>query len=269
MGTLLSIDFSNPLILVILGIGVASLGTLVGAGGGFILSPLLVFILPSAPTDRITAISNAVVFCNALSGTIAYTRMRRVDFRAGWRFALAAIPGAFLGAVATHFISRHFFEVLLGGALIAIAAYLFRKTFRAPAGQIHDKAKPFFLEKYAMLKGCLLSVAIGFVSSILGIGGGIIHVPALTYMLGYPVHLATATSHFVLSFTGLTAVVEHVINDSYRENMHQTVFISIGALIGAQIGAKLSNKLSGPVIIRVLAVAQLLVGLRVILKSLA
>src|SRR4051812_45986240 len=93
----------------LLGFLIATLGTLVGAGGGFLLVPILLFLMPGEDPDRITAISMAVVFFNALSGTIAYARMRRIDFKSGTRFALAALPGAALGAWATVYFPRLWF----------------------------------------------------------------------------------------------------------------------------------------------------------------
>ena len=71
---------------------------MIGAGGGFILVPILLLVYPSENTELITSTSLAVVFFNALSGTWAYSRMKRVDYKSGIIFAIATIPGAILGA---------------------------------------------------------------------------------------------------------------------------------------------------------------------------
>ncbi len=87
----------NFILLIILGFVIGTLGTLIGAGGGFILVPLLIIIEPAFSPETITAISMAIVACNAISGSVAYIASKRVDFKAGWVFAICTIPGSILG----------------------------------------------------------------------------------------------------------------------------------------------------------------------------
>src|SRR5690349_21530012 len=101
-----------------LGIGVGAIGTLIGAGGGFVLIPVLLFLHPHEPAANLTALSLAVVFANSLSGTSAYARQGRVDWRSALLFALAGLPGSILGAWLTSFIDRRLFDPLLGATLI-------------------------------------------------------------------------------------------------------------------------------------------------------
>src|SRR5882757_619892 len=89
-----------------IGLLVGGLGTLIGAGGGFILVPVLLFLYPSLKPETITAISMAIVACNALSGSLAYARAQRIDFKAGIQFAIFTIPGSILGVMTTRVISR-------------------------------------------------------------------------------------------------------------------------------------------------------------------
>ena len=77
---------------------IGAFGTLVGVGGGILLVPILLFVYPGEPPGRLTAISLAVVLANAVSGSAAYFRLRRPDYRSGIVLALATIPGAVLGA---------------------------------------------------------------------------------------------------------------------------------------------------------------------------
>jgi len=79
-------------------------GTLIGAGGGFVLAPALLLVYPSEAPETITSISLAVVFCNALSGTLCAVQTNR--FQLGAIFAVATMPGAVLGALTTNAISR-------------------------------------------------------------------------------------------------------------------------------------------------------------------
>jgi uncharacterized membrane protein YfcA len=85
----------NYLWLLPLGILIGVFGTLIGAGGGFILVPILLLLYPDEQTELITSISLAVVFFNALSGTWAYSRMGRIDYKSGIMFAAATIPERF------------------------------------------------------------------------------------------------------------------------------------------------------------------------------
>jgi len=73
--------------LIPLGLLIGTLGTLIGAGGGFVLLPVLLLLYPGADPETVTSISLAVVFFNALSGSWAYARMRRIDYTSGWRYA--------------------------------------------------------------------------------------------------------------------------------------------------------------------------------------
>ena len=86
--------------LVLLGLLVGAYGTMIGAGGGFILVPVLLLLYPDDSPELVTSISLGAVFFNAVSGSFAYIRQRRVDFLAGNAFAAATIPGAIAGAAA-------------------------------------------------------------------------------------------------------------------------------------------------------------------------
>jgi uncharacterized membrane protein YfcA len=112
--------------------------------------------------------------------------------------------------------------------------------------------------------GIAISAVVGYISSFLGIGGGIIHVPALSYFLGFPVHVATATSHFVLAIMALVGTLVHIATGSFAHGAHRTIALAIGVLVGAQVGARLSDKIKGPWIMRGLAIALGVVGLRIL-----
>ncbi len=248
-------------VLIPLGFLTGLLGTLVGAGGGFIMLPVLIFLYPELEPETITAISMTVIFFNALSGTIAYARMRRIDYKAGLVFAVMALPGAYLGTLATHHISQRLFHALVGSILLAIALFLIYRTRRAAKLPREHGAG---MSRRQLLLGGILSAGVGFVSSLIGIGGGIIHVPALIYLLGFPVHAATATSHFVLVFTSATAVGGHLAMGSLTAVLPQIVCLSAGVIVGAQIGARLSRRVKGTWIIRGLAGAVGVVSLRIL-----
>jgi uncharacterized membrane protein YfcA len=100
--------------LVPLGFGVGTFGTLIGAGGGFVRMPILLLLYPQENPELLTSISLAVVFFNALSGSIAYGRMGRIDDKSGLMFSAATIPGAILGAFTTALPPRRTFDALFG-----------------------------------------------------------------------------------------------------------------------------------------------------------
>lgn len=103
---------------------------------------------------------------------------------------------------------------------------------------------------------------------MLGIGGGIIHVPALIRLLNFPVHIATATSHFILVIMALTGTIVHIVMGSFsNESAQQTIFLGTGVLIGAQAGALLSQHVRGGWIIRGLAIALASVGIRILFMA--
>ena len=104
-----------------------------------------------------------------------------------------------------------------------------------------------------------MSFFVGFFSSLLGIGGGIIHVPALANLLNFPVHIATATSHFILAIMALAGTIVHMVQGSFWQEWTKAVFIGIGVVGGAQLGARLSEKIKPKGIIRALAISLFLV----------
>jgi hypothetical protein len=105
--------------------------------------------------------------------------------------------------------------------------------------------------------GALYSLGVGFLSSFLGIGGGVIHVPLLVRALGFPVHAATATSHFVLAIMAGTGTLTHVALGSFAHGhgLRRTAALSVGVVAGAQLGAHVSLRLRGAVIQWLLASA--------------
>ncbi len=102
----------------------------------------------------------------------------------------------------------------------------------------------------------------GYFSSFLGIGGGIIHVPALVWFLHFPVHIATATSHFILAIMALTGTLVHVWAGSLSQGVAKPWPVRRGAA-GSAVGAYLSNRIKAAWIIRSLALALGVVGIRI------
>lgn len=268
-------DIIPNLLLIGLGFLVGTFGTLIGAGGGFILVPVLLFIYPSLPPEVVTSISLAVVFLNAASGSFAYAKLKRIDYKSALIFGIATLPGSIIGALVTGRLPRHTFNIILGTLLIIIAIYLLIRpesnagSHRASDAHlvkrtVIDIYKKKYTYSFNQLIGIIMSFFVGFVSSLLGIGGGIVHVPALASLLNFPVHIATATSHFILAIMALSGTIVHMIQGTFWQEWTKAVFIGIGVIGGAQLGARLSEKIKPGGIIRSLAVALFLVGIRLL-----
>jgi uncharacterized membrane protein YfcA len=269
------------LLLIPLGFVVGAFGTLVGAGGGFVLVPLLLLIYPDEDPAQITAISLAVVFFNALSGSAAYARLKRIDYQTGLIFAAATIPGAVAGAYLVGEVPRRLFDVMFGLLLISLALYtlwgagrqeMIRTPMRGrgvitrtmPAGESET-----FMYSFNVWLGALYSTVVGLISSLLGIGGGVIHVPIMITFLRFPTHIAVATSHFVLAFMAGAGSGVHLANgDLAGDNMIRAVLIAIGVIPGAQLGARVAQRLHGRVIARLLVVALLVLSVRLLYSGL-
>jgi uncharacterized membrane protein YfcA len=274
--------WDNYFVLVLAGIIVGALGTLIGAGGGFLLVPLLILTHHSLRPEVITAISIAVVAANAISGSIAYARASRIDYKAGLVFALFTIPGSVFGVYTTQYIPRFAFRIFFGVLLMLLACVLFLKKpkpkqknlseqtlKRFKHHTITDKSGDTYSYFYDQRKGIFISIIVGYLSPLLGIGGGIIHVPALVQLLNFPVHIATATSHFILAIMSLVSVIVHAINGTYNDThiLRMVIGLSIGAIAGAQFGAYLSHKIKSNIIVRALAICLGLVGLRLLIGA--
>lgn len=265
-------------LLALLGLGVGVLGTLVGAGGGFILTPVLLIVYPHQSALTITSISLIVVFFNAASGSIAYARMKRIDYRSGAQFAAAALPGAVAGALAVRYVPIRLFDAIMAGVLATAAVAVIRLRPHSerpyPRGptrprEIVDRSGTTYHYRVPVRRGVAYSLVVGFLSSFLGIGGGVMHVPLLVGALGFPTHIATATSHFVLVFMAGTGSLTHLIAGVFSSGtgLRRAAALSLGVVPGAQLGALLSQRLGGPTIRRILGVALVVLAVRLVLSA--
>ncbi len=250
-------------------------GTLVGAGGGFILTPILLLAYPHSSPELITAISLVVVFFNASSGTAAYARQRRIDYRSGLIFAACTLPGSVLGVLAANRVSRPTFDVIMGAALLALALWLLQSgrrtdepSRRGEPRAIEDR-RGHIHEYHAHVRlGAVLSVGVGFVSSFLGIGW---RRGARAAARG-PAWLPNPHRHRHLPLRARLHVARrhpHAYRDRQlppRRRAQTRPALSAGVVVGAQVGARLSQRLSGAHIERLLALALVALGIRLILS---
>ncbi|MEX1255679.1 MAG: sulfite exporter TauE/SafE family protein [Dehalococcoidia bacterium] len=270
----------TDLLLVPLGFAVGAYGALVGVGGGFVLVPALLIIYPDESQETITSISLFVVLANSISGSIAYARRGQIDYRTGVLLAAVAVPASVAGAFAVRYLPRHYFDLAFGIFLLAVAALLLAglargtrseraplrpgrgvvvRTVRRPDGVTYRYA-------YDARQGLVLSAASGFIATLFGVGGGIMQVPVMITVLRLPVDIAVATSQFMLVFMSASGTSLHAITGDFAfDELSQGALLALGAVVGAQVGALLSRRLSGTTITRLLAVALVAVGIRLLL----
>ncbi|MBX6351517.1 MAG: sulfite exporter TauE/SafE family protein [Clostridia bacterium] len=262
-----------------------------GAGGGFLLVP---WLLLEEHLDSAVAAGTSllVVLANAASGASSYARQRRIDYGTGLLFASATVPGAVLGARVAPLVADRPFRLAFALLLACMAAWLVlgrngrvatpdprpagrraasQRAGRRPARQgvfgLRRQLVDAYGERYEwtadVALGVALSLAVGFLSSFLGIGGGVIHVPLLVLLLGYPAHVATATSHFILVFTALAGVVSHGLQGTV--DLRLAWPLALGAVLGAPVGAWLARRARPRWVMTGLGFALLVVALRLAL----
>ncbi|MCL2140194.1 MAG: sulfite exporter TauE/SafE family protein [Dehalococcoidia bacterium] len=262
----------GALVFLLIGIGfiAGSYGTLVGLGGAVILTPVLLLLFPQADPIVLTSVTMGVVFLNALSGTVSYISQKRIDYRNGIYFALATIPGTIIGVWTLQFISPKAFSVIFGLVLLIFAVIIWFRPLpkqiqtitNTPDGNKLENDNKGLNYNCNRPLGVALSFIISFIAGILGIGGGIMHMPMMLYVLSFPLHIATATSQFMLVFTGLAGTITHATAGTYMQSWQILLWIALGAIPGAQIGARLSKRINSIILVRLLVLGLVLAGLR-------
>ena len=248
-------SLTTAIILIIVGLGAGTLGSMIGVGGGIIMVPALTFlgILPTqtASTSLIAVASTSV------SSTIEYSRQKRIDYRLGIEMAIFAIPGAVFGAYLSEYLSGESFKLYFGVLLMLTGIYVLYKN-------------SILKESAAKKRSGLLRAAIfaatfgaGIVSSLFGVGGGTIFVPAMLLVLGLAMQRAAPTSQLTLMITSIAGVLTHGLLG--HPDYIQGVALSAGAFAGAQIGARLSRTTKEILLQRLLGLALIAVAVELII----
>lgn len=267
---MLHIEVLKVIELIALGLVIGAISPTFGIGGGLITVPLLILILGMSTTVA-TATSLGVIIFVSLSGTLAYIRERRIDYRVGFLFIVCAVPGSVGGGLVSNWLKAlnvriDLLQILFAVTMLTIAALRIVALFRtrtkkngtsdeanAPtSGHATGRvdigirvASPRLVYKRAfadrravqfdytarLFPGMLIAFAGGFVGAMLGLGGGVIYVPILTALIGLPAGIATATSTFTILFANPFAVLIRFA--SIRWDV--VLFLSIGVVISASI----------------------------------
>ena len=244
-----------------LGILVGLLGALLGIGGGMVIVPLLVFAWNYEPQLAIGT-SVLVVLLNAVSGTWGYIRQKKVCVDAALKFAVATVPGAFLGSYAAEYLQGRLFYLVFGAFFVLAAINMYRKANNEAAGKTAGEVPAVYNWKL----GVLCSVGVGFLASILGIGGGIVHVPFMVYVLNFPVHVAIATSTCILAVSSLAGLVSHAMLGHIVWT--SGLAIGAGAFVGAQGDVALAQRLQSGILMKLASVLVLITGIKFLMNAL-
>ncbi|MCM3781866.1 sulfite exporter TauE/SafE family protein [Neobacillus mesonae] len=247
-------------------------GAVVGLGGGFIIVPFLAFAY-DMPVSQIVGTSLAVLVFGSLSSTIAYLKQKRIDIKSGILFAVAMVPGSILGAFTANVVSNQAFFIALGIFLLGMALFLLKKPQKSKSHLLKPTVERTFSDSsgvthtysFNMKFGVIIALAVGFISSLFGIGGGSVMVPTMVMLLSFPAHIAAATSMLSILISATTGSIAHLALGHI--DFVKMLWLAIGSLIGSQIGAKIASKLPGQLILRFLSIALIFVAIRLMFKS--
>lgn len=228
---------------------------MVGLGGGFILVPILRLFFGLAPAEA-AGTSLMLVVANSGSGAFTYLLQKRVDVKLALLFGAGGLPGSILGAILTKRIPPHIFDWLFGAFLLIVAIDM---IFNAKK-RVEGRAEADVGVRKAMSYRAALGIGfiLGIVSSLFGIGGGIIVVPSLLYFSNLPAHAIAGTSHLSIILTSPVGLVTHAFQHDVR--LTDVVPLVAGGLIGGPVGAHLSTRLKSPQLLVVVGIALICVA---------
>lgn len=271
--------------LLLLGIGgaVGFLSGMFGVGGGFLLTPILIFIGVPPPVAVATQ-ANQVVG-SSVSGVLAHWSKDNVDFKMGFVLVAGGFIGSTVGVLVSSILNRvgqldlviQLAYVIL---LTTIGAMMLVESLRTFLRMRRRAGAPRKLHQHIWIHGLPLKMrfrrsrlyisailplglgfAIGVLSAIMGIGGAFLMVPAMIYLLGMPTRIVVGTSLFQTIFvTANVTFLQAVQNQTV--DVVLAFLLLIGGVIGAQVGGRVGGKIPAEQLRVLLAVLVLLLGVR-------
>ena len=270
-----------------LGAAIGFLSGMFGVGGGFLLTPLLMFSgIP--PAIAVATGANQIV-ASSVSGGLVQWRRGNIDFRMGWVLIIGGVVGAVAGVLLVGLLSRlgHadvfislVYVTFLGviGSLMLVESV--RAILRTRAGKPATVRKPGehtwihglpFKMRFprsrlyiSTIPPLLIGAIVGLLASVLGVGGGFIVVPAMIYLLRMPTNIVIGTSLFQIIFvTSVVTILYTVLNHSL--DFLLALILVIGGVVGGLFGANAGQRLKGEQLRLLLAVMVLAVALRLLI----
>ena len=256
----------NLFLVVAVGSLIGLLSGLVGVGGGFLLTPILMMI--GVPPTIAAASGACSLIGTSSSGTAVHFRMGNVDLKMGAILLSGGLTGAAMGVHAIKLLrslgSADFVITVLYVAMLgSVGAFMFFESLRSlrrgimtqpPPSPVHRsvllKKLPFQMNfprstvRHSVFVPFVLCVLVGVLAAIMGVGGGFIMVPLMVYLLRMPMHVAVGTDLFQILFTCAGAtLMQAAANQTVDIVLALTV--AIGSAAGAQAGARISRVLRG------------------------
>lgn len=289
----LLMDFYLPIaemsanIFIFLGMGAAVgfLSGMFGVGGGFLMTPLLIF--SGIPAAVAVGTEAAQIVASSVSGAIAQYRRNNVDIKMGIVLLTGGIVGSMIGVQVVKilrqigqfelFVSLSYVTFLgIIGMLMMIEAL---NTIRKTRGGKHVSARrpgqhswihglPFKMRFHrsklyiSAIPPLLIGAFVGFLGAIMGVGGGFVMVPAMIYLLRVPTNVVVGTSLFQIVFVTAATTIMHA-TQNHTVDIVLAMLLMIGGVVGAQFGAVAGEKLKGEQLRALLAGLVLLVCLRI------
>lgn len=264
------------IICVVIGFITAFAGSLIGLGGGVILIPSLLLLhhytdmFAWATPQIIVGVSLMVMVITALSSSLSYFKKGRVDYKTGYLFLVGSIPAGIFGSWLNQYINVDRFSLYFGILMLSISfLFLLKREPDQTAYRNYNRAFQIGDQTYyysiSFWKIFLISIVIGLLSGLFGIGGGSIIVPAMILLFGIPAHIASATSMFIILFISIITVSSHVFLGHIS---WQYVFFFIpGAWLGGVLGAKTNQRLNGRTLEWILRILLVIIGIRLMIEG--
>ncbi len=236
-----------------------------GGGGTLIALPLLVYLV-GIPVQHATAMSLIVVGYSALFGAWQASRQQLVK---GWMaliFSSTGMVGAWAGAQGHRLVPHDWILFLLGLLLIAISLWtLCSQTPTNGEGRTNSEGPNLEVSFTLILKATSIGFGVGLVTGFFGIGGGFMMVPALMFVLGFPMRMAVGTSFLIIALTSVGGIIGHL--DLDHLDIPLTGLVIAGSLVGMLVGAQIAKTLPEATLKTIFAILVGLTGLFVLIDN--
>ncbi len=277
----------NPLLIAGMGALVGFLSGLFGVGGGFLMTPLLIFV--GIPAAVAAATDAAQITAGATSGALSHSRLGNVDFKMGLFIVGGGWSGGLVGVQLVR-VLRNLgnFDFFLKATYVLVLGFIgltmLREGLRAwrgtavPGEPGRGRLTLFFARlplqmpfpKSGLRTSIILPVAAGFLvgllAAFLGVGGGFIMLPTMIYIIGIPTRVAVGTDLFQIVLTSANVTLQQAVTN-HTVDVMLAVALFAGSVIGAQFGVMASRRLRGEQI-RVFLAAIVLVVMAILLAQL-
>lgn len=243
------------IILVIIGFGSGILGSLIGVGGGIVMTPVLTYMGFSPAV--IASSSLIAVFATSISSTITYIRKKYINYWLGLQLALPAIPGSIIGGFLSNFISLEHFKIYFAVLLTSVGLYILFKN-KIINKTLGRTPKPLYY--FIIIFG---TFGAGLISSFFGIGGGIIFVPILVIIYKLKMINASPTAQFTLLISTITGLLTHILLE--HPDYSYGIALALGAFFGAQLGSRSIHLINENILSKLLSFSLITIAINLII----